>query len=185
MKGIVTVISICLLFLAGCEKEKSVSSDAKSKQSNEKQQPQTVKNNEPPKSLRELKKGEFVSSRMLPLSELYPETNEDIYVHVKGLVVNLNEQETWAVVKDGDSYYFAFGHANEPMIKKYFLGKEVYIQALVDERLLKESSILHTQNKGLAPGNVPDSLVREYQLNVIKIAATENISKEEFMGLKK
>lgn len=185
MKILVVVAWVCLILVA-CEPNNQTDVSAKQAEETKNQQHnQAYNSSEPPKSLRELKKGEFVSSKMLPVSELYPETNEDIYVHVKGLVVNSNEQETWAVVKDKDRYYFAFGHANEPMIKKRFLGKEVYIRALIDERLLKDRFVSHTQNKGLAPGNVPDTLVKEYQINVTKIALVEEVSAEKFMNLKK
>ncbi|MCX7544755.1 hypothetical protein [Marinicella gelatinilytica] len=182
MKGIVTVISICLLFLAGCEKEKSVSSDAKSKQSNEKQQHHIALEDVAVKPSSSLEIREFISSEMMALSQLRPENINFIYVHLSGEIVNVNRQETWAVIKDGDTYVFAYGHAGIEMMKSELLGQKVYIRALIDNNPLSNNMISEIINGGLSPGKVPMSLNKNYQLNTTKIASVNSINEDEFLN---
>lgn len=179
MKFNVVILS-CLLLLACGTEDGSEPANNKTP-ALEENQFKGMQQSAEPTSLSEQKTGEFFSSKMLPLSELNPETNEDIYLHLTGQVVNINEKQTWAVIQDKDVAYFAFNHAGMPKIKKDYLGQHIYFRAILEEVPLSDAIIVNIKNNGLAPGFATENIKKAYQFNTTKAALVDEVDEKTFM----
>lgn len=167
--------------LTGCDQQEASQTAEQKTQVEQKQAFKGIKQDKKPLSLREQKTGEFFSSKMLPIAELEPETNQDIYIHLTGQVVNTNNKQTWAVVQGGNVAYFAFNHAGMPKIKKEYLGKQIYLRAILEEVSLSEEILVNIRNNGLAPGFATENIVKGYQLNTTKAALVDAVDEKTFM----
>lgn len=179
MKSSFTALLVGFFLLAGCDDKETASTDDKNKTAEQKSFVGIKQNKK--SSLREQKTGEFFSSKMLPVSELNPETNQDIYVHLTGQVVNINDRQTWAVIQGEDVAFFAFNHAAMPIIKKEFLGRQIYLRAIIEEKPVTEQVLSDVKNNGLAPGFATDNIVVGYQLNTTKADLVSAVDEKTFM----
>jgi len=181
MKPLLFVAAIISLFLlAGCDSEKVSNDDNQKTKTTEENTFKGFPEMAEP-ALSERKTGDFFSSIMLPVSELDPETNQHVYVHLTGQVVNTNQKQTWAIVQDKGVAYFAFNHAGMPKIKKTYLGQQIYLRAIIEEKPLSESILVNIKNNGLAPGFATDNIVKGYQLNTTKAALADKTDEKTFM----
>jgi hypothetical protein len=183
MKFFVFVFALlgsCIV-LVGCDSNNPSDDNIKNKKSTEKNQFEGASKSVESVSLREKKTGDFFSTKMLPISQLNPETNQDIYVHLTGQVVNINKKQTWAIIQDNGRAYFAFNHAGMPKIKKDYLGKKIYLRAILEHVPLSENILVNIKNNGLAPGFATDNINKAYQLNTTKAALAEGTDEQLFM----
>lgn len=179
MKFSFTALLIGCFLLAGCDDKETASTEVKNKTAEQKPFVGIKQNKKP--SLREKKTGEFFSSKMLPVSELNPETNQDIYVHLSGQVVNIDDRQTWAVIQDKEIAYFAYNHAAMDIILKQHLGKQIYLRAIIEEKPLTETELKAVKNNGLVPGFATDNIVKGYQLNTTKADLVGAVDEKTFM----
>jgi hypothetical protein len=183
MKSSLTTFGLmgCCLIMIGCGSEQASEETGQKSQVSDKPQFKGIPKSKEPVSLRDQKSGDFFSAVMLPLSALDPETNEDIYLHLTGQVVNINKKQTWAVVQDKDVAYYAFNHAGMPKIKKEYLGKQIYFRAILEEKPLSDNILVDIKNNGLAPGFASDNIITGYQFNTTKAALVDGTDEKVFM----
>jgi|GEM_PF-2133932 len=174
-----------ILFLTGCQSESDSLNDLKSESTplNSTTETKPVVAKKPDnRPLSERKTGDLISKVMIDLADYDFETNQDIFVNLKGRLINTNKNLNWAIIQDKSVYYFAFGHAGMPMFSQEALGKDVYVRAIVEQKSLTDNELNTVKNFGLAENSVPDDYPLEFQLNTTKFDMAENVSAEEFIG---
>lgn len=183
MKSSLTTLGLmgCCLIMIGCGSEQASEETSHKSQVTNKNQFKGISQSKEPVSLRDQKSGDFFSAVMLPLSALDPETNEDIYLHLSGQVVNINKNQTWAIVQDKDVAYYAFNHAGMPIIKKDYLGKQIYFRAILEEKPLSDNILMEINKNGLAPGFASGNIITDYQFNTTKAALVDGTDEKVFM----
>lgn len=178
---VVLIAFLLLLTLAGCQSEHD--KQASAADVNEKAEKTIQKEDKRP--LSERKSGDLISKKMVALADYDFETNQDIFVNVSGQLVNMNKKRNWAIIKDKDVYYYAFGHAGMEMFTQNALGKQVYIRAIVEQSPLTENQLSYVRTNGLVADTIPDNYPMDYQLNTTKFAVAENVTVEAFIGKNK